>query len=163
MAGYACVLCCAWHLRSVTPFPRAVFAGCSRKAAKFARQQAFHVAYQLVMLYLDRLGDGTVGSACACCACCRHSGSWTRCATCAGVTVNLTDTLSRKVVVRVMGFSGDAPEHHVLAARAGNKDTAVDAGVGSHAHFHGYSGQMPRCGRGAGHATAALSGCGLPD
>lgn len=65
----------------------------------------------------------------------------------AGVPVKCHDGATRKVFVRVLGFSGDAPEHRLLAARRGHKDTAVDATVGSHAHLHNYNGKEPRCGR----------------
>ena len=62
----------------------------------------------------------------------------------AGVMLECHDGRTRKVFVRVLGFSGDAPELNEIAARAGSCDPALDADVGSDDHLIHFSGGTPR-------------------
>lgn len=62
-----------------------------------------------------------------------------------GVKIKCRDGRDRTVFVRVLGFSGDAPELNEIAARAGSCDPALDADVGSDEHLFHFSGGTPRC------------------
>ena len=62
----------------------------------------------------------------------------------AGVRLKCRDGRTREVVVRVLGFSGDAPELNEIAARAGSCDPALDANVGSDDHLFHFDGGQPR-------------------
>lgn len=74
----------------------------------------------------------------------------------AGVKIKCRDGCTRTVVVRVLGFSGDAPELKDVAACAGLGDAALDAGVGSDEHLFAYAGGAPTC------ACVPLASCCRP-